>query len=226
MEEFDPYSGAGGWVEGNPWQFTWFVPQNVSGLVKAMGRQTFIQRLDEGLAKSAKTSFNAPGDRMAIVPINHGNQPSMQVAYLFNYAGAPWLTQKWVRSIMDKYYGDGPIDGWPGDEDQGQGGAWFVMSAIGLFQTDGGCRVDPIYEIGSPLFERIVIHLNADYHAGKPFVIEAIGNAPENIYVQSATLNGEPLDRPWFSAKTLLEGGRLELRMGPAPNKKWGTETP
>jgi predicted alpha-1,2-mannosidase len=222
LEPFDPYSGAGGWVEGNPWQFTWFVPQDVRGLVDALGREKFIARLDEGLAKSEKTNFNAPGDRMESVPINHGNQPSMQVAYLFNYAGAPWLTQKWARSILENYYGDDPLDGWPGDEDQGQGGAWFVMSAMGLFQTDGGCRVEPIYELGSPLLERIVIHLNPKYYPGKSFVIEARDNSPDNIYIQSATLNGEPLDRPWFPAKQLLGGGTLSLQMGPEPNKNWG----
>jgi len=222
IEPFEPYSHAGGWVEGNPWQFTWFVPQNVRGLVEAVGRERFIERLDEGLAKSEKTDFNAPGDRMATVPINHGNQPSMQVAYLFNHAGAPWLTQKWARSIMENYYGDDPIDGWPGDEDQGQGGAWFVMSAMGLFQMDGGCRVKPIYELGSPLFDRIEIRLNPKYYAGKSFVIEAHDNSPDNVYIQSATLNGKPLDRPWFPAKQLLGGGRLSLQMGPEPNKDWG----
>jgi putative alpha-1,2-mannosidase len=222
MTPFDPYGRAGGWVEGNPWQFTWFVPQNARGLVEAVGRERFIKRLDEGLAKSETTDFNAPGDNFAAYPINHGNQPSMQVAYLFNHAGAPWLTQKWARSIMENYYGDDPIDGWPGDEDQGQGGAWFVMSAMGLFQMDGGCRVEPIYELGSPLLDRIVIHLNPKYYAGKSFVIEARDNSPDNIYIQSATLNGQPLDRPWFPAKQLLGGGTLSLQMGPEPNKEWG----
>ncbi len=111
LENSDPYSKKGGWIEGNSWQYTWFVPQNVHGLIEAMGRERFIQRLNEGLAKSEKTNFNATDDQWVLYPINHGNQPSMQVAYLFNYAGAPWLTQKWTRAIMDKYYGDDPIDG-------------------------------------------------------------------------------------------------------------------
>ena len=223
MENFDPFSGKGGWVEGNPWQFTWFVPQNVRGLVEAMGRERFVDRLNEGLAKSAETDFNATGDRMGAFPINHGNQPSMQVAYLFNYAGAPYLTQKWARAIVNQYYGDDPIDGWPGDEDQGQGGAWFVMSAMGLFQTDGGCRVRPIYEIGSPLFDRVTIHLDPRYYKGKQFVIEAPGNGPQNVYVRSATLDGRPLHRPWFYQSDLADGGRLVLEMGPEPNKAWGS---
>ena len=222
MEDFDPYRGKGGWVEGNPWQFTWFVPQNVRGLVEAMGRERFVSRLDEGMAKSAETDFNATGDRMAAFPINHGNQPSMQVAYLFNYAGAPWLTQKWARAIVDQYYGDDPVDGWPGDEDQGQGGAWFVMSAMGLFQTDGGCRVRPIYEIGSPLFDRVTVHLDPRYYPGKTFTIEAHNNGPKNVYVQSARLDGKPLNRPWFYQSDLADGGSLVLEMGPEPNKAWG----
>ena len=222
LENFDPYSHAGGWVEGNPWQFTWFVPQNVRGLVEMMGRERFIERLNDGLTKSARTDFNATGDRFGQCPINHGNQPSMQAAYLFNHAGAPWLTQKWARAIMEQYYGDDPIDGWPGDEDQGQGGAWFVMSALGLFQTDGGCRPEPVYELGSPLFDRMVITLDRRYFKGDSFVIEAHNNAPENLYIQSARLDGTPLTRPWFPAKDLLDGGTLELELGPAPNKQWG----
>jgi predicted alpha-1,2-mannosidase len=222
QENFNPYSGAGGWTEGNSWQYTWFVPQNVSGLVEAMGREQFVERLNEGLAKSSVHNFNAPGDNMTLVPINHGNQPSMQVAYLFNYAQKPWLTQKWARAIMDQYYGSEPTDGWPGDEDQGQGGGWFVMSALGLFQTDGGCRVNPIYEIGSPLFDRAVIQLDTDYYKGKQFVIEARNNGPENVYIQSAKLNGKPLNKPWFYVKEALNGGHLILEMGPQPNKSWG----
>ncbi len=217
MEDFDPYSRKGGWVEGNPWQYTWFVPQNVRGLVEAMGRERFVDRLNEGLAKSGERNFSGGG-----LPINHGNQPSMQVAYLFNYAGAPWLTQKWARAIMDQYYGDDPVDGWPGDEDQGQGGAWFAMSALGLFQADGGCRVRPIYEIGSPLFDRATIHLDPRYYPGKTFVIEARNNGPRNVYVQSAALDGKPLERPWFYHSDLTDGGTLVLEMGPEPNKAWG----
>lgn len=222
QENFDPYGKDGGWVEGNPWQYTWFVPQNVPGLIGLMGQERFVERLNDGLEKSSLHAFNAPDDRMSTVPINHGNQPSMQVAYLFNHAGAPWLTQKWVRAIMDRYYGATPHDGWPGDEDQGQGGAWFVMSALGLFQTDGGCRVDPIYEIGSPLFDRVVIRLDSAYHRGGQLVIEARNNGPRNVFIQSATLNGKPLDKPWFDVKEALGGGHLVLHMGSKPNKTWG----
>ncbi len=223
LEKFSPFDGRGGWVEGNPWQFTWFVPQNVRGLAEAMGREQFIQRLDEGLIKSEPSRFNATGDRMGAYPINHGNQPSMQVAWMFNHAGAPWLTQKWTRSICNRYYGTGPSDGYPGDEDQGQMSAWFAMSAIGLFQIDGGCRVNPIYEIGSPLYDRVTLNLHDKYYHGNTFVIEVRNNSKTNMYVQSATLNGKPLTGPWFYHSQLVEGGKLVLEMGPTPNKTWGS---
>ncbi len=124
---------------------------------------------------------------------------------------------------MDQYYGSTPADGWPGDEDQGQMGAWFVMSALGLFQMDGGGSVKPIYEIGSPLFERVAIHLDENYFGGREFVIEAPGVSAANCYIQSATLNGKPLNKPWFYQSELVKGGKLVLKMGSEPNQAWGS---
>ncbi len=222
VKDFSPFSGRG-FVEGNAWQYTWFVPHDVGGLITIMGREEFNRRLDKGLEDSLPNRFNATGDRMADFPINHGNQPNMQSAYLFNYSGKPWLTQKWARKIMEHYYGLGPYDGYPGDEDQGQMGAWYVMSAMGLFEMDGGAAVSPIYEIGSPIFEKITIRLHPRYYSGGTFVIEARNNATENLYIQSASLNGKPLTRPWFRHAEIVGGGRLTLRMGPNPNKRWGS---
>jgi putative alpha-1,2-mannosidase len=147
----------------------------------------------------------------------------MQAAYLFNYSGQPWKTQNWAREIMDKYYGDNPLDGWPGDEDQGQMGAWFVMSAIGLFQMDGGGSVKPFYEIGSPLFCKITIHLDKRYYPGKTFVIEAKDCSATNRYIQSAALDGKSLSKCWFYHSDLIDGGSLVLEMGPKPNRSWAT---
>jgi len=222
VEDFSPFSGSG-FVEGNSWQFTWFAPQDVKGLVPLMGRETFNDRLDKGLDASRKNRFNATGDRMSAFPINHGNQPNMQSAWLFNYSGKPWLTQKWSREIMRRYYGTGAMDGYPGDEDQGQMGAWYVMSAMGLFEMDGGCAVRPIYEIGSPIFDRVVIHLDPKYYKGGTFVIETRNNTAENAYVQSATLNGKPWHKPWLYHDELVAGGKLVLEMGPVANEKWGS---
>ena len=222
-EESWGWSGTG-FIEGNSWQYTWFVPHDVHGLVALMGKDEFNQRLEEGFVQSSETNFNAEGDLFYNYPINHGNQPNMQAAYLFNYSGMPWKTQHWAREIMDKYYGDGPIDGWPGDEDQGQMGAWFVMSAMGLFQMEGGGSVEPFYEIGSPLFEKVTLHLDHDYYPGGTFVIEAKNASQENRYVQSAMLDGEPLEKPWFYHRDLVDGGRLVLEMGPEPNPDWGSD--
>ena len=96
----------------------------------------------------------------------------MHAAWLFNWAGQPWMSQKWTRAILDAYYGHNPADAYLGDEDQGQMSAWFVMSSLGLFQTDGGCRVNPVYEIGSPLYPKAVIHLSKEHYGGKTFTIE------------------------------------------------------
>ena len=156
---FDPFHTKG-YVEGNAWQYTWFVPQDVPGLVKALGRDRFISRLNDGFEKSVSARFNASSGRNADYYIDQGNEPTMQVGWLFNWAGEPWLTQKWVRAILDEYYGFNPADAYLGDEDQGQMSAWFVVASMGLFQTDGGCRTDPIYEIGSPLYPKIVVHLS------------------------------------------------------------------
>ncbi|KAA2242650.1 glycoside hydrolase family 92 protein [Chitinophaga agrisoli] len=223
LENFNPIT-TGGYTEGNAWQYSFFVPHDVNKLVDLMGRDTFNNRLTFGFEQSAKLNFNAIGDKPERVYINHGNQPNMQAAYLFNYSGKPWLTQYWVREIMNKFYGADPYNGWPGDEDEGQMGAWFVMSAMGLFETDGGTAAKPIYEIGSPLFDRVTIELDPRYYPGKTFVIEARQVSDGNRYIQSATLNGKKLDKPWFYHAELVRGGKLVLQMGPAPNKDWGSK--
>ncbi|AUP80636.1 GH92 family glycosyl hydrolase [Flavivirga eckloniae] len=219
-----------GFVEGNAWQYTYFVPHDINGLINLMGKETFNNRLQEGFETSAKHNFNSEHlgsnslDGMGVLPINHGNQPNMQAAYLFNYSGKPWLTQKWVNEIRNKYYGNDPIGGWKGDEDQGQMGAWYVMSAMGLFQMDGGTSINPIYEIGSPQFKKITLKLDPKYYPGGTFVIEAKNVSSDNIYIQSAKLNGKPLNKPWFYHSDLINGGKLILKMGSKPNKKWGAK--
>ena len=127
---------------------------------------------------------------------------------------------------MERYYGNGQANAYLGDEDQGQMSAWFIMNAIGLFQMDGGCRVNPIYEIGSPLFEEINIDLGERHGRGKSFTIRANGVSRLNKYVQSASLNDKELNTFWFPAEELLKGGELTLEMGPEPNKNWGLKPP
>lgn len=229
FKEFGDVAWLGsGYVEGNAWQYTYFVPHDLQGLTNLMGTEEYNDRLEKGFEKSAEHNFNSEHlganslDGMGVLPVNHGNQPNMQAAYLFNHAGKPWLTQKWATEIMDKYYGDDPLGGWLGDEDQGQMGAWYVMSSMGLFQMDGGTAQDPIIEIGSPKFNKVIIKLDKDYYSGNEFIIEAKGVSDKNIYIQSATLNGKKLIGPWFYAKELTSGGSLVLKMGPKPNMKWG----
>lgn len=224
VSDFDPFrTGANSqYVEGNAWQLSYFVPHDVPALVEIIGKQAFANRLDEGFRKSEPFRFNAINEEYWAYPVVHGNQQSMHFAYLFNWAGYPWLTQKWVRSVAERYYGSGVSNAYLGDEDQGQMSAWFVMAALGLFQTDGGCRVSPIYEIASPMFRRSVIHLDKRYGRGKDFIIEAHNATRQNIYVQSAKLNGKALDTFHFPASELLKGGTLVLEMGPLPNKQWG----
>jgi len=224
LADFDAYkSGANKhYVEGNAWQLTYFVPQDVPALAKAIGKDRFVERLDWGFNESNKTRFNGLNDQYWNYPVVHGNQQSMHFAFLFNWVDHPWLTQKWSRAILDRYYGFGIANAYLGDEDQGQMSAWFIMASIGLFQTDGGCRTNPIYEIGSPLFEKIEIDLGRRFGRGEKFIIETKNTSRLNKYIQSAKLNGEILKDFKFTADKLLKGGKLELEMGPKPNKSWG----
>lgn len=222
FEDFVPVKSAIGkednfgtrdYVEANAWQFSWFVPHDLKGLIDLMGKDEFNTRLETGFEKS-RPVFTSEF-------VNHSNQPNMQAPWLFNYSGKPWLTQYWTREVLDNYYGTGPIDGYPGDEDQGQMGSWYVMSAIGLFQMDGGASTEPVYELSGPLFEKVTILLDQDYYQGSEFVIEAKNSSSKNRYIQSATLNGKPLNNFYFKHSELVQGGKLVLEMGPEPNKLW-----
>jgi predicted alpha-1,2-mannosidase len=223
--KFDPFrSGANhAYVEGNAWQLTFFVPQDVPALVQIIGKERFLSRLEWGFGQDSAWRYNAPNDQYWDHPVVQGNQQSMHFAFLFNWAGKPWLTQKWSRSILDRYYGCGPANAYLGDEDQGQMSAWAVMTAIGLFQTDGGTRVDPVYEIASPLYEKIEIDLGGKYGRGQKFTIVAKNASKNNMYVQKAVLNGKEWNSFTFPASELLKGGTLYLEMGDKPNMNWGT---
>ncbi len=219
---FDRFS-AEGFVEGNSWQYSWYVPHDVKGLVQLIGVDEFNNRLTTGFEKSEKFKFAAhafdhTGGQSAEYYINHGNEINMQAAFLFNFSGKPWLTQKYSRAILDQYYGHTPLQGWEGDEDQGQMGAWFVMGAMGFFEMDGGVSVDPMVEITSPIFDKITIHLDGKYYSGKSFIIRAIGNSPENKYIQVVRLNGKALKEPRIAFKDITKGGELVFEMGPEPN--------
>lgn len=146
----------------------------------------------------------------------------MQASFMFNYSGKPWLTQKYTRAILDSFYGDTPYDGWGGDEDEGQMGGWFVIASMGLFEMGGGVTSNPEFDLSSPLFDKITIYVDKRYNNGVPFVIKTINNSKENIYIQSATLNGKPLKKAKLSFFDVVKGGELVLTLGNTPNYDWG----
>ena len=215
------------WSEGNAWQYSFYVPHDIPGVVQLMGKDLFNQRLEEGFEKSEQFMFAAPAlDRMQSkifeYYINHGNEVNMQAAYLFNFSGKPWLTQKYSRAIMNSYYGDTPYHGWEGDEDEGQMGGWFVISSMGLFEMNGGVNDSSKVELTAPLFRKIAISLDPKYYLGKEFVITTENNTLDNIYIQSAVLNGKPLNKSWVYFKDIVRGGTLSYVLGSKPNVEWG----
>lgn len=149
---------------------------------------------------------------------NQSNQPVMHAVYLFNNAGVPWKTQQWVRSIMEKSYCSSP-DGMVGNDDVGTMSAWYVFSAMGFYPVAPG---ELVYSIGSPLFEKVTIHLPEYLYGGKDFTIIAKNSSPENKYIQSASLDGESLDEPFLKHSAIKKANTLKLIMGNTPNEKWG----
>jgi putative alpha-1,2-mannosidase len=151
----------------------------------------------------------------------------MQTAFLFNYAGAPWLTQYWSRQVVNKVYSDlSPDYGYSGDEDQGLMGSLAVLMKMGLFSMDGGTRQDPVYELGSPIFDQIKIHLDQDYYPGKEMIINLNNQSESNVYIQAAQWNSKTLNNCWIYHRDLINGGELILELGAEPNKEWGIGEP
>jgi putative alpha-1,2-mannosidase len=149
----------------------------------------------------------------------------MQVAFVFNYAGKPWLTQYWSREVVNQAFsGLSPYTGYSGDEDQGLMGALSALMKIGIFQMTGGCEDNPYYEIGSPVFDAVTIVLNPAYYKGKSFRIETRNNSSVNRYIQSSSLNDRKTTAFRIRHSDIVNGGKLVLDMGDAPNKQWGVE--
>jgi predicted alpha-1,2-mannosidase len=202
-----------GCTESNPLQQTWSVPHDVYGLIKLMGQERFVSSLEE-LFERTPSSFGWNPY------YNHSNEPVHHVAYLFVYGGKPWLTQKWVRRILEAAYKPA-VNGICGNDDVGQMSAWYVISALGFYPM---CPGSNYYVIGSPLFERARIHLDAKWHKGRSFTVIANGNSKTSPYIQSAKLNGLPLGRSWIRHEEIVSGGTIEFQMGPTPNKTWGAD--
>ena len=208
---FDPASvqRPSNYVEGNAWQWAWFVPQDVEGLMELVGGQkSFEAHLDTLFTTSSELTGdpNAAADVTGMIgQYAHGNEPSHHIPYLYNYAGAPRKTQALVDHILRTLYHNDP-NGLSGNEDVGQMSAWYALSAMGFYSF---CPGRPVYEIGRPMFDKVTIHLSD----GKDFVIQAKNNSEENKYIRSMKLNGEELAEPRFSHFDLMKGGELILEM-------------
>ena len=221
---FDPIEWGGPFTEGNAWHYSWFVPHDIPGLIDLYGgKEKFAGKLDEFYRTTPHFKVGSYGrvihEMVEMVRANmgqyaHGNEPVHHVSYLYNHAGQPWKTQKWVRRILDELYGPGP-DGLCGDEDNGQMSAWYIFSALGFYPV---CPGKPLYEIGSPLFEEVTIYLPN----GNTFLIVAPNNSQKNRYIQSLKLNGKEHHKTWISHSDIMTGGILEFELGELPNKAWG----
>jgi predicted alpha-1,2-mannosidase len=214
---FDPREVTFNFTEANSWQYTFFVPQDVSGLISLMGGTIkFARKLDELFTTESQTTGREQADITGLIgQYAHGNEPSHHMAYLYDYVNQPWKTQFRVRQIMDNFYTPQP-DGLIGNEDCGQMSAWYVLSAAGFYPVT---PASPIYAIGTPLFAQIRFQLEN----GKQFVIKANGVSAKNIYIQSATLNGKPYRKSFLAHRDLVSGGTLVFQMGPRPNQRWGS---
>lgn len=188
-------------TEGAPCHYTWYVPQDPYGLMEQMGgKDNYVAKLDSMFSEGRYW---------------HGNEPCHQVAFMFNYAGQPWKTQRAVRHIMDTEYHNAP-GGLAGNDDAGQMSAWYMFAAMGFYPV---CPGTPYYMLASPSFSSVTLCPQG----GRPFTIKAEGASGKNIYIQRAMLNGQPYTKNYLDHADIVEGGTLELEMGPEPNREWGS---
>ncbi|HEX8016875.1 MAG TPA: GH92 family glycosyl hydrolase [Flavobacterium sp.] len=222
LDNYDPYKYENGFIESNGAQATWFVPHDINGLAELMGgKANAASKLNSQFetAKNLKyTSGNSHDAELhpefSRIPINFGNQPSMQTSNIFSLLGRPDLTQYWTRNVVkETFSGLAPSTGYNGDEDQGLMGSLNVLLKIGLFQMNGGTEENPVYQIGSPIFNKIEIELNPKYYTGKKFIINAHNNSPENIYIKEIKYNNAPVNDYSISQEKITGGGELILEM-------------
>jgi predicted alpha-1,2-mannosidase len=222
---FDPAEWGGPFTEGCAWHYQWSVFHDPEGLKELMGGDAaFVQKLDDVFTASNEFRIGTYGGvihemtemkMMNLGQYAHGNQPIQHMIYLYSYTGQPWKAQYWARRIMSYLY-NSTQDGYPGDEDQGQTSSWYVLSAMGLYSV---CPGSDQYVLGSPAFPKMTV----TFEDGKQLEIIAENNSPENIYIQSATLNGVPFTKNYLTYGELTSGGTLHYVMGPEPNRSRGT---
>ena len=214
---FDPYEVDHNYTEGNAWQYSFYVPQDLSGQMALMGgKGKLATLLDSVFNTSSVLRGHAQDDISGMIgQYAHGNEPSHQIAYEYDYVGEPWKTQSMIRRIDNELYRDQP-DGLSGNEDCGQMSAWYVISALGFYAV---CPGGDQYAIGSPLGDKVTVTLEN----GKTFTVKANNNTKGNVYIQSAKLNGVNYTKSYLTYNDIASGGVIEYEMGAAPNKAWGS---
>lgn len=225
LEDFNPLAPWKGFQEGNAVQYTFYVPHQINELVDLVGQETFNNRLDSIFLLSQKNIFGGGKEVDAFAGLktvyNHGNQPNLHISWLFNFSGKPYLSQKWVRAILDEFYGLEGIHGYGygQDEDQGQLGAWYVMSALGLFDVKGLTEINPQFQVGAPLFDKVTVRLNKDYYPGEIFEIKTERQSADDCYLQKISLNNQVRKTVQLPFEEVVNGGKLTLKLGNVPNK-------
>ena len=216
---YDPANSihmTGDFCEGNGWQYTFFAPHDVYGLIELFGGdEEFTAKLDEFFVNNDSMGETASADITGLIgQYAHGNEPSHHIAYMYAYAGQQWKTAEKVRFVMDEFYTDKP-DGVIGNEDCGQMSAWYVLSSMGLYQENPS---DGVFVFGSPRYNKMTVKVRGN----NTLVIEAENNSKENIYIQEVYFNGQPYAKSYITYDELIAGGTLKFVMGPKPNKDFG----
>ncbi|WP_343744531.1 GH92 family glycosyl hydrolase [Chitinophaga sp.] len=216
---YDPFNSIhekGDFTEGNGWQYTWLVPQDVEGLISLMGGdEAFTRKLDSLFTAKGDMGAEASNDISGLIGMYaHGNEPSHHVTYMYAFAGNQWKTAEKVRQVMKDFYFDQP-EGLAGNEDCGAMSSWYVFSSLGFYPVN---PANGVYVMGSPLFDKATVKLQG----GKTFTVQTINNSKENIYIQSVTLNGKPYTKSFITHQDLVKGGTMVVTMGNKPNVNFG----
>jgi predicted alpha-1,2-mannosidase len=207
-------------TEGNAWQYTWLVPQDVKGLIHLLGGvKPFTKKLDSLFIVKGDLGKEASADITGLIgQYAHGNEPSHHIAYLYTYVGKPWKTAEKIRYILDSLYSSKP-NGICGNEDVGQMSAWYVLSALGFYQVN---PANGVFVFGSPVMDEVTLNPGL----GKAFHIIVTHNGKKNKYIQHIMLNGKPYDKTFILYRDIMAGGEMVIDMGPAPSPAWGVQPP
>ncbi|MCD6322721.1 MAG: GH92 family glycosyl hydrolase [Clostridiales bacterium] len=219
IEPFDPLSKKG-FCEGNSWGYSYYVPHDIPGLIELMGgEKAFVKKLSEAFEAAKEMNYYAgkPELRRDKAYINYGNENTRFHAALFSHAGASELTQKWSRIVKDSLFSNIGKLGFCEDDDCGLSAGTSLLLALGLFDIKGGAYKNPVYELGSPVFDEIIIKLSNQYYSGKEFRIIMVNNSPANLYINSVVLNGENLNGFTLSHEEVINGGSVILGMSDRP---------